>query len=208
MRFRHLPIALCLVAALNGGTSAEVIDRILAVVNGSIVTLSDVHAATRFGLAGAGSAQTAVLDQLIDRRLMVAEVDRYGPGEPPPARIDAAVAATRARFDSDAAFESALRETGLSAAELRRQHRDALRVEAYIEQRFGSLMQPAEEDILAYYRANEAKFTRGGTLRRYEEARGEALAALSAERRTEAIREWIAGLRRRADIVVVPTGSL
>jgi parvulin-like peptidyl-prolyl isomerase len=206
MRLRALfCVSLCLSVAATA--AAEVIDRILAVVNGSIVTLSDVQAASRFGLVAPDpKAPAGVLEQLIDRRLMVAEVDRYGPGEPPPARVDEAMAGTRRRFDSDAAFDTALRETGQTAAELRRQHRDALRVEAYIEQRFGSLMQPSEDEILAHYRAHEAKFTRAGVVRPYDEVRSEVRAALVAERRADAIREWIAGLRRRADVSILPTG--
>ena len=195
------------VACLSVAASAEVIDRILAVVNGSIITLSDVHGAIRFGLvtpdSGANPLQQA-LDRLIERRLVLAEVERYGPAEPTAEKLEAAVAAVRARFASPASFEQALRDTGLSAEALRRHVRDEFRVEAYLEQRFAQMVQPSEEEILAYYRSHEAEFTRDGVVRPYPDVRGDARAALVRARRLETIREWIDGLRRRADITVMP----
>jgi parvulin-like peptidyl-prolyl isomerase len=187
-------------------SAAEVIDRIVAVVNGSIITLSDLHAAQRFGLVAdaSGDWRQQVRERLIERRLMLAEVERYGPQPPAAEAVEAAVAASRARFASEEAFEAALRETGFTREELRRQHRDTLRLDTYMRQRFGASVQPSEEEILAYYRAHQAAFTRGGVLRPYDEARADIRNALMAERRAESVREWIAGLRRRADVSVLP----
>lgn len=201
-------VSLCLsVACLSAPVAAEIIDRILAVVNGSIITLSDVHGAIRFGLVTPGSGANPLqqaLDRLIERRLVLAEVERYGPAEPTAEKLDAAVAAVRARFASPAAFEQALRDTGLSAETLRRHVRDGFRVDAYLEQRFAQAVQPSEEEILAYYRSHEAEFTRDGVVRPYPDVRGDARAALVRARRLETIREWIDGLRRRADITMMP----
>jgi hypothetical protein len=187
---------------------AEVIDRILAVVNGSIVTLSDVRGAMRLGLVEApptGPALQGVRERLIERRLTLMEVERYAPPEPPAEKIDARVAATRARFAAAAEFEGAMAESGLMLDELRRHHRDDLRIDAYLQQRFGAALQPTDEDLTTHYRAHEAAFTRGGELRPFDEVRDEVRAALIAERREALIRDWIAGLRRRADIIVLPS---
>lgn len=207
MRF-NLCACLCLsVACASAAVAAEVIDRILAVVNGSIITLSDAHAAMRFGLVspngGADPLQLA-LDQLIERRLVLAEVERYGLAEPTAEKLDAAVAAVRARFESAAAFEGALRETGLTGETLRRHVRDELRVESYLQLRFAQMLQPSEEDVLAYYRAHEKAFMRDGAVQPYQDVRGDARAALLASRRIATIREWIEGLRRRADVTILP----
>ena len=70
--------------------TADVIDRVLAVVGGQIITLSDVNAALRFGLVPADVSTDpvdAALQRLIDRRLMLAEVERYAPPEPSPASL-------------------------------------------------------------------------------------------------------------------------
>ena len=48
-----------------------------------------------------------------------------------------------------------------------------------------------------------AEFTRDGTLLSFADARAGARAALLAERREAAVREWVAGLRRRIEVNVL-----
>src|SRR6185436_6670477 len=69
---------------------AEVIDRVLAIVNDHLITLSDVRRVVELGLANTGritDATEVVLSQLIDRRLVLDEVERYAPPEPAQAAI-------------------------------------------------------------------------------------------------------------------------
>jgi len=183
--------------------AAEIIERVLAVVDGSIITLSEAHAATRFGLVSADTLD-AVVDRLIDRRLALTEIDRYAPPEPTAENIDEALAAMQATFASPDQLQAALAETGLTIVQLRRHARDELRIRAYEQERFGYVMQPSEEETLTYYRANPAQFTTGGVLRPFDDARADVRAALLAERRSQLAREWLAGLRRRANINVLP----
>jgi hypothetical protein len=63
-------------------STAETIDRVLAVVAGQIITLSDVNAARALGLQSPGDAGDpvrVVLSKLVDRELVLAEVERYAP---------------------------------------------------------------------------------------------------------------------------------
>ena len=48
--FRRFIAGLAILVAASGSARAEIIDRILAVVDTQIITLSDVRAALRFGL--------------------------------------------------------------------------------------------------------------------------------------------------------------
>lgn len=179
------------------------IDRILAVVSGRPILMSDVTAALRLQLVDTRGAEDPVragLDALIDRQLALAEVDRYLPAEPSAAEVAADLAAVRARFADAAAFDEALRETGMTLDELRRHLRDDRRIASYLESRFGSVLQPSDEQVLAYYRAHDAVFRRGGVLPPFAEVRAEARARLVAEQRAGVERDWLAGLRRRADV--------
>ena len=89
-------------AAFRGDlASAEIIDRIVAVVAGQIITKSDVTAAAAFGLA-------PDLQALIDRTLMLNEVRRVAPPEPAAAALEARVAQIRAGFATPEAFARAL----------------------------------------------------------------------------------------------------
>ena len=182
---------------------AEVIDRILAVVDGAIITQSDAAAAIRLGLvAGPADPLAAVVDRLIERRLMLREVDRYAPPDPADADVDRAVTETRTRAGTPAQFEAILLQTGFGVDQLRRHVRDDLRIESYLQQRFGAV-QPTEEEILQYYREHAAQFTQGTVVRPFAEAHDVAKAALVAERRAATIRDWLADLRRRANVNIV-----
>jgi hypothetical protein len=186
-----------------GIARAEVIDRILAVVDSAIITQSDAAAAIRLGLvASPADPLAAVVDRLIERRLMLREVDRYAPPDPAEAEVDRTVAEIRARAGTPAQFDAILLQTGFGVDQLRRHVRDDLRIESYLQQRFGAV-QPTEEEILQYYREHAAQFTQGAVVRPFDEAHDVVKAALVAERRAATIREWLADLRRRADVSIV-----
>ena len=191
-----------------GALRAQIIDRVLAVVVGEPITLSDVSAAMRFGLVpDAPSGQDpvrAALDALIERRLQLIEVNRYLPPEPPAAEIDARLAPIQARFESQAAFEQAMTETGVTLDQLRSRVRDSLRIESYVRQRFGGSYQPGDDEVARYYASHESDFMRNGSLRPYEDVRDEARKRLLDERMTALVREWVAGLRRRTDVTILP----
>jgi hypothetical protein len=118
---------------------AEVIERVLAVVQGAVITLSDATAAADLGLvvvAPTDDPLGATLGKLIDRQLILAEVERYAPSEPAPEAIDERVRTVRARFPSAEAYNAALNRSGLDEARLRQLLRDELRIDAYLDQRF------------------------------------------------------------------------
>lgn len=132
----------------------EVIDRMLAVVAGDLIMMSDVAAAVEFGLvpqtAGPDVNRT-VLSQLIDRSLMLAEVDRYAPPEPSRDAVDREFASVRERFASAESFQEALARYGVDDASLRATLRANLRLRAYLAQRF-STVPPLDGEIAEYYR--------------------------------------------------------
>lgn len=193
----------------------EIIDRVLAVVSGDVILLSDVEAARDFGLVTPADPDPvrSVLSQLIERELVLAEVDRYAPPEPPTSAVDRELETVRRRFASAQTFQAALARTGINESHLRETLREQLRIRAYIDQRF-TVLSPTEDEVRRYYREHQAQFTVEGTVRPYEDARADAASAWVAARRKALVDEWIAGLRRRADIIDLylpsprrPTGS-
>ena len=207
MRARRLALIALAVMMASTVMRAQLIDRVMAVVAGELITLSDVTAALRFGLvpeppAGQDRLQSA-LSILIERQLQLTEVNRYLPPEPAAALVDERLAAVRGRFPAQADLDTALAETGLTLAQLRDRVRDDLRIQSYLDQRFGGGLQPTEEDLVRYYRNHEAAFTRAGVLRPFGEVREEVRSQLLAERRVTLVRDWLDGLRRRADVTVL-----
>jgi hypothetical protein len=177
--FRHrasgFGIALT-VLVMTTAASAEIIDRIVAVVGGQIISKSDVDAAVAFGLA-------SNLQELIDRTLMLKEVRRVAPPDPAAAALEARVALIRARFSTAEAFAHALEAGGLNDEAVRAYAADDLRLTAYLDERFTSASLLTDEEV--------------------RQAGESARARLTAERRQTLVNAWIAELRRRTEITVL-----
>ncbi len=185
----------------------EVIDRVLAAVGGQVVTLSDARAALALGLVArpaAGDAIAAAVEALIDRRLILTEVDRYQPVEPDPAAVARRTEALLAALPAEVPVERALASLALDRERLAQWARDDLRIQAYIAQRFG-LVQPSDEEVAAYYRERVA--SRGGAVPALADVADALRAELAAARRDRLVAEWLADLRRRADITVLYRGG-
>lgn len=143
----------------------EVIDRVLAVAGGEIILLSDVRAARQLGRVDPGDAADptrVVVRQLIDRALVLAEVDRFAPPEPAQAVVDSALSTVVASFSSEREFNATLERLGLTRPIIAELLREDLRIRAYLEQRF---------------------------------------TASTVDEQKTMIDSWIAGLRRRADVI-------
>lgn len=112
----------------------QLLDRVVARVNGMPVFLSDVRAAAGFGLIETG-AESDQPRQMVRRRVLLNEVGRFPPPEPSAADVAAEVMRMRGRVRDAAAFQ---REHGLDDQQVRSMARDSLRIEAYLTQRFGA----------------------------------------------------------------------
>lgn len=200
---RRLLVGLTILVVASWSARAEVIDRILAVVDTQIITLSDVRAALRFGLVPEDVSTDptgAILQRLIDRRLMLVEVDRYAPPEPSEAAVNASVAAVERRFKDALGLEIALNQSALTREELRRHLRDTLRIESYLQQRFSTAVQVSDDDAGRYYREHPEDFMRDGQLRPLEEVRDIARTRVIENQRAAFVRQWIDGLRKRGSV--------
>jgi hypothetical protein len=181
--FCSLFVALC---SASVSVRGEVIDRVLAILPGQIITLSDVEAALDLGLVQApagGDRIAGGLSAVIDRVLMLNEVRRVSPPEPSPAAIDARVALIRRRFGAPAELSRVLAARGLDETVLRLYAADDLRLASYLEERFSAAAQPTDEEI--------------------RQAGESARQRLTDDRRRTLIGAWTAELRRRADVVVL-----
>ena len=192
-----------LFGAAAGLARPEVIDRVQAIVDGHLITLSDVRRALALHLvdgAAASSGEPAALERLIDRVLILQEVERYAPPEPDRGAIDAQVRELERRLGSGE-LASRLSAVGASDAWLRQWVRDDLRMEAYVNQRFAGAAEATDEELENYFRQHPDEFTRNGQDMSEASARQLARTRVMAIRRQVVVTEWLAGLRRRADIV-------
>lgn len=150
-------VTAAMVAVALATAVADIVDRVMAVVNGNIVTQSDVYGALVFGLVTPADALDRLgsgLEELIERELMLAEVNRYSPPEPSEQRIDEVAAQMRARFPSPDAYRRALEANGYTDDRVRAAARDTIRIQAYVDQRFGASLRPEERAaVVAQWKA-------------------------------------------------------
>ena len=197
------------VGVLAGASAAvaanEIIDRVLAVAAGNLIMLSDVAAALEFGLVvpvpgPSPDPVRATLTRLIDRAIILAEVERYAPPEPDADAVDRELQAVSSGFASPQAFDEALARVGVNAKHLRETLRQNLRIRAYLDQRF-TVATPTEEEVGRYYQEHQQEFSRRGAIVPFDQARQNVVQAVRTERRRVVVDEWVAGLRRRTEIV-------
>lgn len=182
----------------------EMIERTLALIGGQPITLSDARAALALGLVDADAAEAlipVVTLQLIDRELMLREVQRYAPAAPAESAVEARLDEIRKRFPSEAAFTRALDLYGFTDIRLRTWVRDDLRTVAYLAQRFASASTPGDQEISSAYARGRAEFDRAGLT--FEQAAPVIRERLVTARRAELISDWLSDLRRRTDVVIL-----
>ena len=204
MRARYLmAITLVFAAGLGGSLFAQtLLDRVVARVNGSMILLSDVRAAVLFGLVDGPPESDDAVEQMVQRALLVEEVNRFPPPEPTAEAIESEVARLRTR--AGVSIDEVERTTGLMAENVRLLARDRLRVQGYIDQRFGLTVPLTDEQVLQYYRGHPEEFTTNGQLTPFDRAQGLARERAGLEQRQRTISQWLRDLRARADVSTPP----
>jgi hypothetical protein len=202
-RFRCLIVA-GVVMWLALPASAQLLDRVVARVGTAVITQTDVEAALALGIVEAVPGDDRFASgtrQMVDRQLLLTEVARFPPSEPPAADVDALVARMRSRAGAE--LDGLMKRTGLDPQRLRELARDSLRIQGYIDQRFGVTAQASPQEAREYYDSHPQEFRRDGVVLPFEEVEGAARQSASAERRRRTVAQWIADLRTRGEIVIL-----
>lgn len=177
--------------------SAATVDRIAAVVDEQVLTVTEVGqmAEMRFFPRTPGESddeyRREILESLIAQALRLRDVERFGAPDITAESIDARLRQIQSRFASVTDFEAALVRAELSLEEFKALIKRQLQVEEYIQERFAPLVFVSNEEI--------------------EERRREGLpgvpteqvrAALRGERLQQEIERWTNRLRLRANVDV------
>ena len=202
-----MSLALCVLSG-SPVSAQQLLDRVVARVEGHAITLTDVQAALGLGAIQVPPDADPVeggTRQMIDRQLLLAEVQRFPPPEPARAVVDREAA--RLEMNAGARLPALMQSTGLSEERIREIARANLRSLDYLDQRFGATVQVSDEEVAQYYRDHEAEFTRGGELALFDEAEPVARQRASGARRRATIDQWLRDLRARADVSINPSAS-
>ena len=178
----------------------ELLDRTVAIVAGQPITLSDVRAAIALGLVDDAQAPLAdVTARLVDRELILREVQRYAPAAPEPSEVDARLEQIHKHIGKP--IGPVLDAFGFTADRLRAWVRDDLRAEAYLAQRFASASLPSDAEVSQAYTRQRTEFDKAGLT--FEQAAPIVRDRLVAARRRELVIDWLSDLRRRTDVVIL-----
>lgn len=197
-------------AAIVLTASAVTIDRVAAVIDRQVITVSEVNQMleTRFFTRAAGQSDDdyrhAILEDLIAQALRYRDVERFGAQDIPKDSIEARLQEIEKRFATPAEFTAALARAELSLDEFRALVKRQLQVEAYIQERFAPLVFIPNEDIETYYRTtwSQQRRARGLPVPPLADVREEIRTLLRADRLEHEVEQWTAQLRLRANVDV------
>lgn len=196
-------VATALVVWVSPGFGQQLLDRVVARVSGEVITLTDVKAAVALGVVEvpADADEIEAIERLVGRQLVLGEVARFALPQPSAADVARETATLIAHAGSrlDAVMES----TGIDEARIREMARDNLRIQVYLDQRFGTTAQLTEEEVAQYYRIHPDEFTHDGTLMPFTLVEPVARERAGAERRASTVARWMRDLRARGDVAVM-----
>lgn len=183
-------------------------DRIVAVVDGDPILQSDVDRALVLGTtppptsASERDQRRRVLDGLIEERLRIHEVERYGFEQVPVELIAKQVETIRARFPSAEAFRQRLQALGMTLEGLEQLVAQQLQVLVYVDELLGARVFVGLEEIEAHYRSTLVPQLRaaGQPVPPLDEVREQIREVLRQQRLNEELLRWTAELRRGADV--------
>lgn len=205
MRFRRrLAVLVLALGWLSRAGGAEIVDRIVAIVDRHAITLSEAEQAMELGmLRGRGKLEPPeVVESLIESYLIEREVRRY-PGEPPAVDdMDQAVASVRDSFSSEEAFHRALVARGMSEKALKRLLEQQLTITRYLENRFRALIYVNDDEIQSYYEEDLVPTLRasGEAVPELQSVTGPIREILREKKFNRRVDTWIESLKARAHI--------
>ncbi len=199
---------LCLMAALPARLPATVADRIAAVIDRQVLTVSEVSqmVALHFFPHAAGQPDDAyrreVLDNLIAQALRYRDVERFGAQDIPKDAIEVRLAEIQSRFSSPAEFEAARIRAELTLDEVRALIKRQLQVEAYVQERFSPMIFVSSDEIQTYYNGpwSQQRRARGLPIPPLAEVREEIRTTLKSTSLQKEIETWTAQLRSHVNV--------
>lgn len=188
---------------------SQVVDRMLATVNGELITESDVCWELALDpdlqpLVLSAEHKRLMLERVIDQRILLQEATKIPQNAPTDAQIrDYRNRELVARFGSEETLLARTRTVGLDAATLREIISKRLVLLKYIDFRFRSFVLVQPEEIERHYRevALPRMKNRGGNVRSLDEMRGEIEKLLSDEKINGELDRFLDEARDKAQIV-------
>ncbi len=217
-RALSLSLGFCVWLSLSLVSPAEVIDRLMAVVDRRIVTLGDVEEELRFqevdprgtdtGLPslsqGQKLSQELALQRLIEQALIRQQIGLFPGVDVSADEIEAQIEEMRKKAGGAAAWDKTLKEHGVALDPLRDRVRWQLEVMRFIDYRFRQFVVVDSGEVEAYYKGRllEELQQRGVSPPPLTEVDEKIREILVEEKLNVQVEEWLASLRASAMIEI------
>ena len=198
--------------AQQQATAGKVIDYMVATVNGSLITYSDLRwqltlqPNTVLDNPRREDLQRA-LELLIQQRLVFQDAEKLPHIHATDKEIEIAVAELIHLFPSQAEFQQRMLRTGLTAERLREIVGERVEIEKYLDFRFRSFTVVTPKEIDEYYRDSYvAQFRQrspGAVVPKIETVRSQIEKQLIERRVGTDLQKYIDDTRERAEIVIL-----
>lgn len=219
-RFSYIAIAVVLLLP-RLALWAETIDRVVAVVNGHTVLLSEWDSAARREAlldhkpleSLTDTSRRATLDRMIDQEVMRSEMENSSAPQCTPQEIAARLRAIREQFPGatdDATWDAILRRYGVAGEELEAAVKMELNGLRLIDFRLRSNAQADPRQIEHYYRDTyqPAMRAKGAKPAALADVTAQIREILTQQKLNELTTAWLQELRTQADIRLNVSGDL
>jgi hypothetical protein len=184
----------------------QVVDRVVVVVEGQVITQSELEFEARVFLVGHGAlgasdgtldtpALRSALELAINQRLQEREAEKLKAFPVEPGEIESAMASFRARFSTMGEYQAFLSRNEADELQLVTVLSRGLRAEKMLDSKLKLRAQISESDVRAYYDQHSGELS--GT---YAELRQALREKLFREKYTRMAAAEVTQLRQKADI--------
>lgn len=191
-----------LMLLISSFAAAELLDRIVASVDHTVITLSELNQAVAFNRALGGGDHARIreetLEGLVNRELLVQEARRLRFVEVTDQDVSAEIEMLRKRLGSEKAFEAFLAEVSVTREQLAAMLGERLLVERFVEKKIGLFIRVSRDEAQDYFDRNPDRF-KG---KRFSEVQKAITAGLQEQKLEAQMAKYLAELRSKADIRV------
>jgi len=194
------------VSAEASGTEGRLLDRVVAVIENQVLTLSELEFETRVALVQRGGVRAAeapldeqtlkvALELAINQRLLVAGADRLKAFQAERSEVEARLRSFRERFESEPALLDFLARHDADLEQLTVVLERSVRAERILDSRIRLRAQVSEAEVKRFWEQNKA--TLGGP---YESVRDALKERLVRERYSDLAKEEFGRVRANARV--------
>ena len=177
-----------------------ILDRILVLVNGEMITASDLRTAEVIHVSEKPIHQGALLERLIDEKLLIEEAQRFEIPIPEEDEISLSLLNLKEQYQSEKVFQKVLIEKGITQEMVNEGLKNQLLITRFLDQRINFFVIVTPKELNQYYENHQNDYPR----REFDEVLKEEIEQKVIHAKAEKKkREYLSKLRKDSEIRMV-----